>query len=153
MSLKELLAAWLAFQFEVLVRRSQVRISKIDERLEILDGFLIAFLNLDRVIEIIRTRDEPKPILMEEFSLLDRQAEAILNMRRDLCAGLRKWRSVANGQIFQKSATTSKSWSTAATGSGRGSKDLSILKEKFGDERRTKIELAAVPLAKSTGQR
>ena len=81
MSLKEALAAWLAFQFEVLVRRSQVRIGKIDDRLELLDGFLIAFLNLDRVIEIIRTEDEPKPVLMAEFSLSDRQAEAILNMR------------------------------------------------------------------------
>src|SRR4029079_16058154 len=67
MSLKEALAAWLAFQFEVLVRRSQVRIGKIDERLELLDGFLVAFLTLDRVIEIIRTEDEPKPILMAEF--------------------------------------------------------------------------------------
>ena len=81
MSLKEALTAWLAFQIEVLVRRSQVRIGKIDDRLELLDGFLIAFLNLDRVIEIIRTEDEPKPVLMAEFSLSDRQAEAILNMR------------------------------------------------------------------------
>ena len=81
MSLKESLAAWLAFQFEVLVRRSRVRIGKIDDRIELLDGFLIAYLNLDRVIEIIRTEDEPKPLMMEEFSLSDRQAEAILNMR------------------------------------------------------------------------
>jgi topoisomerase-4 subunit A len=57
MSLRQALSAWLAFQFRVLVRRSQVRIGKIDERLELLDGFLIAFLNLDRVIEIIRTED------------------------------------------------------------------------------------------------
>ena len=81
MSLKEALTAWLQFQIEVLVRKSQVRIGKIDDRLELLDGFLIAFLNLDRVIEIIRTEDEPKPVLMAEFSLSDRQAEAILNMR------------------------------------------------------------------------
>ena len=126
MSLKESLAAWLAFQFEVLVRRSQVRIGKIDERLELLDGFLIAFLNLDRVIEIIRSKDEPKPVLMKEFSLLDRQAEAILNMR------LRSLRRLGGngdrsrtGKSFKRSATTSKSWSTAATGSGRGSKRIS----------------------------
>src|SRR4029079_16321402 len=80
-SLKETLTAWLQFQIEVLVRKSQVRIGKIDDRLELLEGFLIAFLNLDRVIEIIRTEDEPKPTLMAEFSLTDRQAEAILNMR------------------------------------------------------------------------
>ena len=81
MSLKEALAAWLKFQREVLVRKSQVRIGKIDERLELLDGFLIAFLNLDRVIAIIRTEDEPKPVMIAEFALSDRQAEAILNMR------------------------------------------------------------------------
>ncbi|HEU4809171.1 MAG TPA: DNA topoisomerase (ATP-hydrolyzing), partial [Sphingomicrobium sp.] len=81
MSLKEALLAWLAFQKEVLVRRSQVRIGKIDDRIELLDGFLVAYLNLDRVIEIIRTEDEPKAVMMAEFSLMDRQAEAILNMR------------------------------------------------------------------------
>src|SRR5438874_3908008 len=81
MSLRQALTAWLAFQIDVLVRRSQVRIGKIDDRVELLDGFLIAFLNLDRVIAIIRTEDEPKAVLMAEFSLSDRQAEAILNMR------------------------------------------------------------------------
>src|SRR5215210_4542398 len=63
MSLKEVLTAWLQFQIEVLVRKSQVRIGKIDDRLELLDGFLIAFLNLDRVIHIFRTEDEAKPVL------------------------------------------------------------------------------------------
>jgi len=81
MSLKEALLAWLAFQKEVLVRRSETRIEKITDRLELLDGFLVAYLNLDRVIAIIRTEDEPKPVLIAEFSLSDRQAEAILNMR------------------------------------------------------------------------
>ena len=63
-SLRQALTAWLVFQIEVMVRRSQVRIGKIDDRLELLDGFLIAYLNLDRVIEIIRGEDEPKPLLM-----------------------------------------------------------------------------------------
>ena len=81
MSLREALAAYLAHQIEVLVRRSQYRLAKIDDRVELLDGFLIAYLNLDRVIEIIRTEDEPKPIMMAEFALSDRQVEAILNMR------------------------------------------------------------------------
>jgi len=81
MSLKEALLAWLDFQREVLENRSRTRIGKIDDRLELLDGFLVAFLNLDRVIAIIRFEDEPKPVLMAEFSLSDRQAEAILNMR------------------------------------------------------------------------
>ena len=81
MSLRQVLLAWLEFQIEVLVRRSHDRIGKIDDRLELLDGFLMAFLNLDRVIEIIRTEDEPKPVMIAEFDLTDRQAEAILNMR------------------------------------------------------------------------
>ncbi|MBB5984082.1 DNA topoisomerase IV subunit A [Sphingobium lignivorans] len=81
LGLKPLLTAWLAHQIEVLVRRSQHRIDQIDNRLELLDGYIIAFLNLDRVIEIIRTEDEPKPVMMAEFQLTDRQAEAILNMR------------------------------------------------------------------------
>src|SRR4051794_13511997 len=81
MSLKETLLAWLDFQIDVLLNRSRTRIGKIDDRIELLDGFLIAFLNLDRVIAIIRGEDEPKPVLMAEFALSDRQAEAILNMR------------------------------------------------------------------------
>src|SRR5207237_5966184 len=75
------LTAWLDFQREVLQNRSRTRVDKINDRLELLDGFLVAFLNLDRVIAIIRTEDEPKAVLMSEFSLSDRQAEAILNMR------------------------------------------------------------------------
>jgi topoisomerase-4 subunit A len=81
MGLGEVLREWLAHQIEVLVRRSQHRLEKIDARLELLDGYIIAFLNLDRIIEIIRTEDEPKPVMMAEFQLTDRQAEAILNMR------------------------------------------------------------------------
>src|SRR3546814_18219092 len=81
MGLKEVLTEWLKHQIEVLVRRSQHRLDKIDARMELLEGYIIAFLNLDRVIEIIRTEDEPKDIMMAEFQLTDRQAEAILNMR------------------------------------------------------------------------
>ncbi len=114
MSLKEALRAWLAFQMEVLVRRSEVRIGKIDDRLELLDGFLIAFLNLDRVIEIIRGEDEPKPVLMAEFSLSDRQAEAILNMRlRSACASSRRWRSARSAPRWPRSARSWSSWSRA----------------------------------------
>nr|WP_295372993.1 DNA topoisomerase IV subunit A [uncultured Sphingosinicella sp.] len=81
MSLKDVLTAWLAHQFEVLVRRATFRVQKIEDRVELLEGYLIAYLNLDRVIEIIRTEDEPKPVMMAEFGLTDRQTEAILNMR------------------------------------------------------------------------
>ena len=81
MSLKEALLAWIDFQIAVLVSRSLHRIARIDERLELVEGFLVAFLNLDRVIQIIREEDEPKPVMIAEFGLTDRQAEAILNMR------------------------------------------------------------------------
>ena len=81
MSLREALSAWLDHQFIVLQRKSQHRLDKISDRVELLDGYIVAFLNLDRVIEIIRTEDEPKPVMIAEFELTDRQAEAILNMR------------------------------------------------------------------------
>ncbi len=80
-SMKEILRAFLDHRREVLQRRSQFRLAKIDRRLEVLEGYIVAFLNLDRVIAIIRYEDEPKPILIAEFDLTDVQAEAILNMR------------------------------------------------------------------------
>ncbi len=81
LSLKLVLQEWVKSQIEILVRRSQHRLNKIADRLELLDGYIIAYLNLDRIIEIIRTEDEPKAVMMAEFGLTDRQAEAILNMR------------------------------------------------------------------------
>ena len=140
MSLKEALLAWLDFQREVLENRSRTRIGKIDDRLELLDGFLIAFLNLDRVIAIIRYEDEPKAVLIAEFSLTDRQAEAILNMR---LRSLRKLEEMEIGreraalakereQLERLLANPKKQWQ-------RLQKDLEQLKAKFGDERRTNI--------------
>jgi topoisomerase-4 subunit A len=81
MSLKEVLKEWLEHRKTVLVRRTNFRLREIARRLEILDGYLIAYLNLDEVIRIIREDDEPKPALMKRFKLTDMQAEAILNMR------------------------------------------------------------------------
>ena len=81
MGLVQVLQEWLDHRKVVLRRRSEHRLKQIDHRLEVLDGFLIAYLNLDEVIRIIRGEDEPKPVLMERFSLSDVQAEAILNMR------------------------------------------------------------------------
>jgi len=81
MSLKEVLVAFAAHRREVLERRSAHRLEKIKARLEVLEGYLAVFLNLDKVIKIIRTEDEPKPKLMKAFGLTEVQAEAILNMR------------------------------------------------------------------------
>jgi topoisomerase IV subunit A len=80
-TLKEVLRAFLDHRREVLLRRSRFRREKIDARLEVLEGLLVAYLNLDRVIEIIRTEDDPKAVMIAEFRLTDVQAEAILNMR------------------------------------------------------------------------
>src|SRR6201996_901074 len=81
MSLKQALQAFVDHRRVVLERRSKFRLEKIASRLEVLEGYLAVFLNLDKVIKIIRTEDEPKPKLMKAFSLNDNQAEAILNMR------------------------------------------------------------------------
>ena len=80
-SLAEALREWLDHRREVLLRRSRHRLAAIEHRLEILGGYLIAYLNLDKVIKIIREEDEPKPVLMKTFKLTDVQADAILNMR------------------------------------------------------------------------
>jgi len=81
MDLKEVLQAFLDHRHEVLVRRSRHRLDKIAHRLEVLGGYLIAYLNLDEVIRIIREEDHPKAVLIDTFDLTDVQAEAILNMR------------------------------------------------------------------------
>ena len=79
--LAEALSEWLAHRRDVLLRRSRYRLAEIEHRLEVQGGYLIAYLNLDKVIKIIRNEDEPKPVLMKTFKLSDVQAEAILNMR------------------------------------------------------------------------
>jgi topoisomerase-4 subunit A len=94
--LAEALNEWLTHRRDVLVRRSRYRLSQIEHRLEVLGGFLVAYLNLDRVIKIIRKEDEPKPVLMRTFKLSDVQADAILNMR------LRNLRRLEEIQIRQE---------------------------------------------------
>jgi topoisomerase-4 subunit A len=79
--LAEALREWLDHRRDVLLRRSNYRLKQIEHRLEVLGGYLVAYLNLDKVIKIIRNEDEPKPVLMKTFQLSDVQADAILNMR------------------------------------------------------------------------
>jgi topoisomerase IV subunit A len=81
LGLAEVLREWLDHRRDVLVRRSKHRLAAIEHRLEVLGGYLVAYLNLDKVIKIIRSQDEPKPVLMKTFKLSDVQADAILNMR------------------------------------------------------------------------
>ena len=81
MGLKALLSEWLEFRQQTVRRRLQHRLDKVARRLHILDGLLIAYLNLDEVIRIIRREEEPKPVLIKRFKLSDEQAEAILETK------------------------------------------------------------------------
>jgi topoisomerase-4 subunit A len=94
--LAEALTEWLGHRREVLVRRANFRLAQIDHRVEVLGGYLVAYLNLDKVIKIIRTEDEPKPVLIKTFKLTDVQADAILNMR------LRNLRKLEEMEIRQE---------------------------------------------------
>ena len=102
MNLKQVLNAWLTHRAEVLVRRSNHRLAAIDKRIEVLEGYLAVFLNLDEVIRIIREEDHPKPALMARFELSDAQAEAILNMR------LRSLRRLEEMEIRKEHASLTK---------------------------------------------
>ncbi|MEP6785187.1 MAG: DNA topoisomerase IV subunit A, partial [Sphingomonadales bacterium] len=149
MGLKAVLEAWLAHQIIVLVRRSQHRIGKIDDRMELLDGYIIAFLNLDRVIEIIRNEDEPKPLMMAEFGLNDRQAEAILNMRLRSLRRLEEMELKAERDKLDKERAELQALVDSSTRQKtRLKKDLAKLRERYAPEtvlgkRRTTIEEAA----------
>ena len=94
--LAEALTEWLAHRREVLQRRSRFRLNQIEHRLEVLGGYLVVYLNLDRVIRIIRSEDEPKPVLMKAFKLSEVQTDAVLNMR------LRNLRKLEEMQIRQE---------------------------------------------------
>ncbi len=122
MALNEVLTEWLDHRKDVLVRRSKFRLAAIDRRLEILGGLLIAYLNLDEVIRIIREEDEPKPVLIERFTLTDNQAEAILNMRLRNLRKLEEFEirkehealSSEKAEIESLLASTDKQWQTVA---------------------------------------
>ena len=148
MGLGEVLLHWLRHQIDVIVRKSQHRLEKIDGRLELLQGYIIAFLNLDRIIEIIRTEDEPKPVMMMEFQLNDRQAEAILNMR------LRSLRRLEEMELRRELEALEaeredlvKLIDSPALQKKRLKKDLSALRKNYAEEtalgrRRTSLEEA-----------
>ena len=149
MGLKELLNNWIASQIDILQRRSQHRLDQIARRLELVEGYIIAFLNLDRVIEIIRYEDEPKAVMMEEFSLTDRQAEAILNMR---LRSLRKLEEMQLRQekddLLKEQDELEKLLGSPARQRTRLKRDLNALRKEYGEDtalgaRRTSIREAA----------
>ncbi len=101
LSIRDVLKEWLDHRKEVLVRRTKFRLGKIEHRLEVLDGYLIAYLNIDEVIRIVRFEEEPKARLMARFKLTDVQAEAILNLR------LRALSRLEEGEIKKEHAKLS----------------------------------------------
>jgi topoisomerase-4 subunit A len=135
LGLRQVMREWLDHRQVVLVRRSKFRLAKIDHRIEVLDGYLIVYLNIDKVIKIIREKDEPKPHLMKAFKLTDVQAEAILNMR------LRSLRKLEEMEIRREHdnltkerkelkallASKDKQWKTIAD-------EIKALKDQFGQK-------------------
>jgi topoisomerase IV subunit A len=149
LGLKTVLVEWLRHQIDVLVKRAQHRLDKIAARLELLDGYIIAYLNLDRVIEIIRTEDEPKEVMMAEFGLNDRQAEAILNMR---LRSLRKLEEMElrreHSELLKERDELTRLVESPARQRTRLKKDLADLRKRYSPEsdfgrRRTLVEEAA----------
>lgn len=149
MGLSEVIRSWLDHRHEVLVRRSNHRLAAIERRLEVLDGYLLVYLNLDEVIRIIREEEHPKPRLIERFSLTDVQAEAILNMR------LRSLRKLEEMEIRKEHKSLSKELKDLRTLLGndklrwvRITEELEETRKKFGSgplgDRRT--ELGAAPV-------
>ncbi len=133
MSLKEVLKEYLNHRHKVLIRKSQFRLDKILARLEILSGYLVAYLNLDEVIRIIREEDDAKAVLMAKFALTDNQAEAILNMK------LRNLRKLEEEEIRAEfdELTEEKNGLEALLGSeemrfAKLAEEINQTKEKFG---------------------
>jgi topoisomerase IV subunit A len=140
MGLKEILGEWLEFRTTTVTRRLQHRLEKVARRLHILDGLLIAFLNLDEVIRIIRREEEPKPVLMKRFKLSDEQTEEILNTRLRHLAKLEEMKI----REEQKSLSAEREELEALLKSKARLRKLIASEiradaEKYGDERRTKI--------------
>ncbi|WP_341711217.1 DNA topoisomerase IV subunit A, partial [Erythrobacter sp.] len=149
MSIKEVLTHWIASQIDILQRRTRHRLGQIERRLELLEGYIIAFLNLDRVIEIIRTEDEPKAVMMEEFQLTDNQAEAILNMR---LRSLRKLEEMQlrqeRDELLKEQEDLNKLLESPARQRTRLKRDLNALRKEYGEDtalgrRRTTIAEAS----------
>jgi len=152
MDLRAALRAYLDHRQDVLVRRSKYNLAQIEGRLEVLAGYLIAYLNLDKVIKIIRTEDEPKPVLMKTFKLTDMQAEAILNMR---LRSLRKLEEMQikgeQAQLAGKQGELKKLLKSEDLRWAAIDKEIAELKVKFGKNtkvgaRRTEIGDAPVEL-------
>ncbi len=138
--LHDLLSEWLEFRITTVRRRLQYRLDKVLDRLHILEGLLIAYLNIDEVIHIIRTEDEPKPVMMERFGITDVQAEAILNIRLRNLAKLEEFKIRGEQDELEQERKSLE----AILNSNAKLKKLIVEEiredmDKFGDDRRSPI--------------
>jgi topoisomerase-4 subunit A len=138
--IRTLLSEWLQYRTTTVTRRLRYRLDRVEERLHILDGLLIAFLKIDEVIRIIRKEDEPKPLLMKRFKLTDIQAEAILNLRLRHLAKLEEVKIRAEQkELVQERDYLQKLLRSKARLKKLIRTELLELAEEHGDARRTRI--------------
>jgi topoisomerase-4 subunit A len=138
--LRDVLTAWLEFRTTTVSRRLQFRLDKVNRRLHILEGLLIAFLNLDEVIRIIRREDEPKPVLMKRFKLSEEQAEEILNTRLRHLAKLEEMKiREEQKSLAQERAEIEALLASKAKLRRLVASEIRADADQHGDDRRTKI--------------
>jgi topoisomerase-4 subunit A len=140
LGLKELLAEWLGYRRETVKRRLRHRLDKVTARLHILDGLLIAFLNLDEVIRIVRREDEPKPVLIKRFKLTDAQAEAILETKLRHLAKLEEMKIRGEQKALAEEQEALEKTLKSGAKLGKLIRDeIEADAKEYGDARRTKI--------------
>ena len=138
--LRGILVEWLAFRTETVRRRLQYRLDKVLARLHILDGLLIAYLNIDEVIAIIRNEEYPKPVLMQRFVLTDIQAEAILELKLRHLAKLEEMKIRGEQDVLEKErAALEKTLGSRLLLNRLIRKEIERDAEQFGDDRRSPI--------------
>ncbi len=140
LNLRNLLQQWLSFRLDTVTRRLEFRLDQVVDRLHILEGLLIAFLNIDEVIHIIRTEDQPKPVLMSHFGITGTQAEAILELK------LRNLAKLEEMKIRGEQAELEEEREYLETTLGSKQRMKTLVKkelledaEKYGDERRSQL--------------
>ncbi|MDP3333558.1 MAG: DNA topoisomerase IV subunit A [Methylococcaceae bacterium] len=139
-NLREILVEWLSFRTETVRRRLQYRLDKVLARLHMLDGLLIAYLNIDEVIAIIRAEDNPKPVLMERFGITDLQAEAILELKLRHLAKLEEMKIRGEqAELEAERAALEKTLGSPRLLNRLIRTEIERDAEKFGDDRRSPI--------------
>jgi topoisomerase-4 subunit A len=139
-SLRAILVEWLQYRTETVRRRLQYRLERVQRRLHVLDGLLIAFLNIDEVIRIIRTEDKPKPVLMKRYALSDEQAEAILELKLRHLARLEEMKiRTEQAELADERRTLEQILGSKQRLKTLVRKELAADAEAFGDARRSPL--------------